>query len=121
VITPRQSLYYVAFYLLTTGVALLIAPEWVMRTLLFSNGSYGDVMPRAVAVFMTALGYLVTQLIRADVPSLYPATVRVRLIFLAGFIGLYFYSKDPMFLVITAVVLVGVLLTSTSLLRKKPT
>lgn len=118
-ITPRKSLIYVASYLGLTGAALMVAPTWVMRRVLFSTGDYGEVMPRAVAVFMLALSYLVCQLIRHDVAALYPATVRVRLIFIAGFVGLYAYSGDPLFLVMTAVVAVGVVLTTCSLMSRK--
>jgi hypothetical protein len=44
-----RSLYYPAFYLTTTGLALVLAPDLALK-LLFSTGHYGDVMPRMAEI-----------------------------------------------------------------------
>ena len=49
----RLTFIYLASYLLVGGLGLLVVPELTLR-LLLSNGSYGDVMPRLVGVFMLA-------------------------------------------------------------------
>jgi hypothetical protein len=50
----RISLTYVASYLLMGGAGFAFAPALTLR-LFFSNGEYGDVMPRVVGMFMLAL------------------------------------------------------------------
>jgi hypothetical protein len=55
---------------------------------------------------------LVVQIIRYRVADLYSTTIAVRVVFILGFILLYIRSKDPLFLVLLAVVGVGVLATS---------
>ena len=60
----RLTFIYLASYLLVGGLGFLAAPELTLR-LLLSNGSYGDVMPRLVGVFMIALGGAVLEFVRA--------------------------------------------------------
>ena len=60
----RLTFIYLASYLLVGGSGLLVVPELTLR-LLLSNGSYGDVMPRLVGVFMIALGGAVLEFVRA--------------------------------------------------------
>src|SRR5207247_735630 len=50
----RLSLFYLIGYLVPSGLAFLLAPQLTLK-LLFSNGSYGDVMPRLVGVFILTL------------------------------------------------------------------
>jgi uncharacterized protein YjeT (DUF2065 family) len=50
----RLTFVYLGSYLVVGGLGFLLAPAWTLR-LLFAQGSYGDVMPRLVGVFMTAL------------------------------------------------------------------
>jgi hypothetical protein len=45
---------------------------------------------------------------------LYPTTVLIRLLISATLIGLYAQTSDPFFLVVLAVVVVGIVLTATS-------
>ena len=47
---------------------------------------------------------------------LYPTTILIRLLISATLIGLYLRTSDPFFLVVLAVVIVGIVLTGTSLL-----
>ena len=117
----RYSLFYVAGYLLFAGVLLLAAPQTTL-SLLQSNGTYGEVMPRLVGVVLIALGLVVVQIIRHRVEALYTTTVSVRLFILAALSGLYVAYRDPLFLILVGVVGFGVILTSTSYLldRRQP-
>jgi len=110
----RLSLFYLAGYLLPTGLLLLVAPRMTLR-LLLSNGDYGsDVFVRVVGLLLLAVGLIVVQIIRYRVEVLYRTTLMVRAVFLIGFLGFYLYTRDPLFLVILGVVGLGFILTGTS-------
>jgi hypothetical protein len=108
------SLFYVAGYLLFGGTGLLAAPEAALQAL-GSTGEYGMVLPRAVGLLMIGLGLIVAQVIRHGVAVLYPTTVAVRCVLLAGLAWLYYLSRDPFFLSVLAIVAAGVVLTSAAL------
>ena len=107
------SLYYLVGYLIPAGVALIIAPQWALK-LLFSNGNYGDVLPRLLGVILLALGMVIFQIVRLHVDVLYSATLMVRSVILVCLFGLYFYSRDPLFLTLLGIVGFGFVLTSIS-------
>jgi len=109
----RRSFFYLVTYLTLTGLVLLINPQWFMK-LLFSNGSYDDVFPRVFGLMLLGLATLVFQIIRLRAEVVYFTTILVRLVFIAGFIGFYVWTRDPMFLCVLAVVTLGVVLTSVS-------
>jgi uncharacterized protein YjeT (DUF2065 family) len=109
------SLFYVAAYLVGAGIALMFVPSLALK-LLFSNGSYGDVMPRLLGVVLLALGLVVVQIIRHRVEALYTTTLGVRAIIIASLVALFIYSKDPLFISLTVVVGIGMILTGTSYL-----
>lgn len=102
----RLILIYVAFYLLVGGVGLSFAPDLSLR-LFWSNGAYGDVMPRVVGMFMLALGAFVLEFVRRNDVSYFPTSAYVRALIVAFMIFLYAKSTDPLFLVLVAIVLVG--------------
>lgn len=112
------SLFYVVAYLLAAGISLLVAPGLALK-LLFSTADYGVIMPRLSGLLLFGLGMLVLQIVRYRVVALYPTTLAVRAVFCVGFIALYLLSRDPLFLVLIAVVGLGVLLTSASYLLDK--
>lgn len=118
----RLSLFYLAGYLLLSGIFLMVAPQFALR-LLFSNGAYGDVMPRLLGVVLFALGVVIVQIIRFRLDVLYTTTLFVRGVILLVLLALYVYSRDPFFLVLLRVVGLGVVLTTTSYLldRKNKT
>jgi uncharacterized protein YjeT (DUF2065 family) len=109
------SLFYVAAYLVGAGIALMFVPSLALK-LLFSNGSYGDVMPRLLGVVLLALGLVVVQIIRHRVEALYTTTLGVRAIIVASLVALFIYSKDPLFISLIVVVGIGMILTGTSYL-----
>lgn len=105
-----RSLYYPAFYLTTTGLALVLAPE-VSLKLLFSTGHYGDVMPRMAGAVILALGMIVIQVIRQRAESMVPTLVAARVMLCTVWMGLYLYTRDPFFLIVFGVVAVGMVWT----------
>lgn len=104
----RWTLVYLSGYLIGGGIGLLAAPDVALR-LLGSNGSYGDVMPRLVGMFMLALGGLVYQFVRARDYRYYGYSVWARTFIVLALAALYFKSRDPLFLVLDAIVLVGLI------------
>ncbi len=109
------SLYYLAGYLLFAGVALVLVPQFAL-SLLQSNGTYGDVIPRLLGVVLFALGVFVAQIIRHDLAVLYTTTLAVRAVILVVLASLYAYARDPLFLVLILIVGLGVVLTGSSYL-----
>ena len=111
----RLSFFYLAAYLVGAGVALVFVPSVALK-LLFSNGNYGDVMPRLLGVVLLALGLIVVQIIRHRVEALYTTTLGVRVIIVGVLVALFIYSRDPLFISLTVVVGIGMILTGTSYL-----
>jgi peptidoglycan/LPS O-acetylase OafA/YrhL len=114
----RLSLYYVVSYLTVAGLALLLVPNFAL-TLLLSNGDYGDIFPRFVGMTLLGLDVLVFQIVRLRVEQLYSTTLAVRIFFLVVLAALFVLSSDPFFLVVFAIVGVGVLVTGYSYLRER--
>jgi hypothetical protein len=107
------SLIYVVAYLLAAGIFLLATPRLALK-LLLSTADYGVILPRLTGLLLIGLGMFVVQIIRYRVVALYPTTLADRVVFCAGFIALYVLSRDPLFLVLLAVVGLGMLATSAS-------
>jgi uncharacterized protein YjeT (DUF2065 family) len=114
----RLSLFYLAGYLIAGGVALMVEPQFALR-LLFANHDYGDVMPRFAGVLLTVIGMIVVQIIRHRLEMLYLTTLFVRAFIVLSLSGLYVYSRDRLFLVLIAVVGLGMILTGTSYLFER--
>jgi len=114
----RLSLFYVAGYLIPTGLGLMFAPQTVF-SLFFSTGEYDDVFPRFTGVLMVALGILVVQAIRTRAEALYPATVVVRAVIWLWVLRLYFATGDPFFVIILAVVGAGMTVTASCYLLER--
>ena len=104
----RLTLIYLSTYLLLGGLGLLLLPDLTLR-LLQSNGAYGDIMPRVVGMFMLALGGVIFQFVRAQDYRYYLYTIFARAFIVLVLTTLYFQSHDPLFLVLDAIVLVGLL------------
>ena len=115
---PQRSLIYPATYLVGAGLALVLAPDLALK-LLFSNGHYGDVMPRMAGAAVLALGIIVVQIIRHRADVLYPTLVGARVMLCTVWMGLYLYTRDPFFLIVFCVVAFGMLWTAASLLRER--
>jgi hypothetical protein len=111
----RLSLFYLCSYLLIGGFVLLFFPNEGLK-LLLSNGDYGDVFPRVAGMLLAGLGITVLGIILTRSEALYPVTLFVRAFFLAGFAAFYWLTRDPLFLVLLAIVGFGFVLTSASFL-----
>ena len=110
----RLSLYYLLSYLILAGLALLAAPDVALK-LLFTSGNYGDVMPRLAGMILLALGIFVLQAVRHRLEVLYTTALAVRgIVMLPVLLGLYLYSRDPLFISLLVVVGLGVVLTGVS-------
>ena len=109
----RVSLFYLAGYLIPAGLLLLLAPTFSTR-LLLSNGNYGEVFPRPAGMLLIGLGLLVVQIIRLRLDQLYTTTVVIRLFFIVCLVVFYAMSGDPFFLVLVAIVGLGVIFTGIS-------
>jgi hypothetical protein len=109
------SLYYLAGYLIPAGALLLLVPEFATK-LLLSNRTYDYAPFRLVGILLIGLGILVVQIIRYRLQMLYPTTVVVRLLISATLIGLFAETRDPFFLVVLTVVVIGIVLTVASFL-----
>ena len=114
----RLSLIYLATYLVGAGIALVAVPG-ITLTLLFSNGHYGDVMPRLLGVVLFALGVVIVQIFRHRVEALYTTTLAVRAVIVVVLAALFVYSHDPLFISLIVVVGIGMLLTGTSYLSER--
>ncbi len=106
------SLFYETGYLLVAGVFLLVAPDTAFK-LLFSNTSYGDVLPRLFGTALLSFGVVFVQIVRMHMEALYTTTIAVRIPLMAVNLWLYFYSGNPLFLTLFAIVTLGVALTAT--------
>jgi uncharacterized protein YjeT (DUF2065 family) len=110
----RLSLCYLFSYLILAGLALLAAPELALK-LLFATGNYGDVLPRLTGMILLVLGIFVLQAVRYRLEVLYTTALAVRgIIMLPVLVGLYLYSRDPLFISLLVVVGLGVVLTGVS-------
>ena len=114
----RLSLFYPATYLTIAGLSLLLAPQLSLK-LLLSNGDYGDVFPRVAGLMILGLGLIVIQVIRLRQEQLYPTLWAIRLLFCIGWLGLYFYTRDPYFMVLFAIVGIGFVWTGINLLQER--
>jgi len=114
----RLSLYYPATYLTIAGLSLLLAPQISLKILL-SNGDYGDVFPRVAGMMILGLGLIVIQVIRLRQEQLYSTLWAIRLLFCIGWLGLYFYTGDPYFIVLFAIVGIGFVWTGINLLQER--
>lgn len=112
------SLFYLAGYLLPAGVLLLMVPEFA-RKLLLSNRDYDDAPFRLVGVLLIVLGIIIVQIIRHRIEVLYPTTVVARVLISLTLIVVYAETSDPFFLVILAIVVFGIALTTWSYLSDR--
>lgn len=109
------SLFYETGYLLVAGVFLLAAPDTAFK-LLFSNTSYGDVLPRLFGTALFSTGAVFVQIVRLHIEELYTTTIFVRIPLIAVNLWLFYYSDNPLFLTLFVIVTFGVVLTVTGYL-----
>lgn len=106
------SLFYETGYLLVGGVFLLAVPDTAFK-LLFSNNSYGDVLPRLFGTVLFSIGTIFVQIVRMHIEELYTTTIVVRVPLIVVNLWLFYYSGNPLFLTLFVIVTLGVVLTVT--------
>jgi len=114
----RVSMLYLASYLTGGGIGLLADPDLALR-LLGSTSSYSAPIARLAGGLMAALGIVVIQIFRHDLHVLHKTTVAVRTGLVAMLVALYVDTGDRLFLVLTAIVGFGMILTITGLIRER--
>ncbi len=115
----KISLGYVAGYLIMGGLMFLWVPQTALK-IFQSSGQYDDIMIRVVGLMMLGLAIVVIQVIRLNlIQEFYPTTLILRMFLTAGMIGLYFYTRDIMFLIISGIIVLGMLMTVYFYLREE--
>jgi hypothetical protein len=104
----RFLLIYLASYLFFGGVGFAFLPELTLK-LFLSNGAYGDIMPRAAGMFMIALSGLIAMFVIRRDYTYYPYSIFARTGIVGFMVFLFLKSGDPLFLILIAIVLVGLL------------
>ena len=99
---------YLACYLTFGGIGFAFFPELTLK-LFLSNGDYGDIMPRFVGMFMVALGGLIAMMTINQDFRYYVYSVYIRTGMTAFIVWIYSFSKDPLFITIIVIVLIGLL------------
>lgn len=117
----RLSFYYLAGYLTLGGLGLLLFPMLAAK-LFLSNVEYDPLMLRMNGMFLLGIAIIIIQFIRHEVTVLYSSTLLIRLLFVVCLTAFYLMSKNPFFLVILAIVTLGLVLTGLSFLsdRRNP-
>ncbi len=107
-LNQRMTLTYVVTYLTVGGLGFLVFPR-LARDLLLSNAEYEDVGFRLAGVMMLALAYLVWNIVRYEDWKYYPASIYLRAAIVVVLTVLFVDTEDPMFLVLDAIVLLGLI------------
>src|SRR6476620_5490260 len=90
------SLYYLAGYVVPSGLLLLFAPSFATK-LLLSNHVYEEPPLRLAGLVLLALGILIVQIVRHHVEVMYTTTLVVRSVLSFGLLYLLLSTGDPFF------------------------
>ena len=107
-ITRKLTLTYVVTYLTVGGLGFLVFPR-LARDLLLSDSDYQDVGFRIAGTMMVALAYLIWNIVRFEDWKYYPHSIYVRTFIVIVLTALFFNTENPMFLVLDAIVLFGLI------------
>ena len=108
----RIAFIYLISYLSVAAVGFGFFPTLTLK-LFLSNGDYGVIMPRLLGAMMGVLGFLLFMIYRnGDWKKYSPFTMMARTPLVLFIFYLYYVSGDPMFLIINAIVLVGLVTTA---------
>ncbi len=102
----RWTLTYVVSYLTIGGLGFAFFPQQTLD-LFQSNGDYDSVGFRLAGMMMVGLAYLIFSIVRREDWKYYPVSIVVRSAFVLFMFWLYAVDQDPLFLVINAIVLFG--------------
>jgi len=104
----KITLTYLVTYLAIGAIGFLLIPDQILD-LFLSTGSYGEIMPRIVGMFMCALSFLIYRILKNEDWHYYSATIYVRSAIVLILSLLYYKSKDPMLLILLGIVLIGLI------------
>lgn len=106
----RLSFWYPISYLVPASLVLIFAPEFLLDN--FSNGHYSIPMTKLAGAAMMGFTILVLSIFFTRSEQLYNAVIYVRLPVMAVVAWLYMQTHDPLFLILVATVLPGVIISS---------
>ncbi|MDH3655144.1 MAG: hypothetical protein OEN21_12805 [Myxococcales bacterium] len=108
----RIAFIYLFSYLAVAAIGFGLAPTLTLK-LFLSNGDYGEILPRLLGAMMGVLSFLLFMIYRqGDWPKYSPFTMMARTPLVLFIFYLFYVSRDPMFLIINAIVLVGLVTTA---------
>ncbi len=108
----RIAFIYLISYLTVAAVGFGLFPALTFK-LFFSNGDYGEILPRLLGAMMGVLAFLLFMIYRqGDWPKYSRFTMMARTPLVLFIFYLYFASRDPMFLIINGIILVGLITTA---------
>jgi uncharacterized protein YjeT (DUF2065 family) len=110
----RLSFLYLMGYLISGGIALLAIPLAAIQ-LIGSDTVYPPAILRLAGALMLGLGLVIADIARQGIAAMYASTLVVRTVLLTVILGLFFSTRDPMFLTLAAIVTLGMILTGLGL------
>ena len=114
----RRSLYYLATYLILTGLGLLFTPGTMLK-LLFANHEYPGAFVQLSGILMLGLGIIVINVILYGSRVFYRATLMARIPMWICIMGLYLYTRETFFIVVLCVLGLGILVTGSCYLSER--
>jgi len=117
----KIAFVYLISYLAVAAVGFGLFPTLTLK-LFLSNGDYGVIMPRLLGAMMGVLSFLLFMIYRkGDWQRYSPFTMMARTPLVLFIFYLYYLSRDPMFLIINAIILIGLVTTAvgTALQRRE--
>jgi len=115
----KVAFIYLISYLSVAAIGFGLFPALTLK-LFLSNGDYGAIMPRMLGAMMGVLSFLLFAIYRnGDWKKYSPFTMMARTPLVLFIFYLYYLSGDPMFLIINAIVLVGLVTTAVGTLLQR--
>lgn len=117
----KIAFIYLISYLSVAAVGFGLFPVLTLK-LFLSNGDYGVIMPRMLGAMMGVLAFLLFMIYHnGDWKKYSPFTMMARTPLVLFIFYLYYLCGDPMFLIINAIILVGLVTTGvgTALQRRE--
>jgi len=108
----RIAFVYLISYLAVAALGFGLFPALTLE-LFLSTGDYGEILPRLLGAMMGVLSFLLFMIYRkGDWQKYSPFTMMARTPLVLFIFYLYYLSGDPMFLIINAIILVGLVTTA---------
>jgi hypothetical protein len=108
----RIAFIYLVSYLSIAAIGFGLFPALTFK-LFLSNGDYGVILPRLLGAMMGVLSFLLFMIYRnGDWQKYSPFTMMARTPLVLFIFYLYYLSRDPMFLIVNAIILVGLVTTA---------